>query len=72
MNDAEDRNFNLMTAGAAHVEVGTESYPVTGQDVAGDDRDRICAEQTRRYPGIAGYAGKTRGTGRPLVALRRV
>lgn len=63
---------NLVAAGTARVEVGDEAYDVTVQEVTGEQRDRIYAEQARRYPGFADYAEKTRGVRTiPVVALRR-
>jgi len=38
----------------------------------GEDRDRVYAEQARRYPGFAGYEKKTAGIRTiPVLALRR-
>ena len=63
---------NLVAAGEAEVEVGTERYPVTVTDLTGADRDRVYAEQARRYPGFADYEKKTAGVRTiPVVALRR-
>ena len=62
----------LTAAGTAQVEVGTQTYPVTVSELAGEERDRIFAEQARRYPGFAGYAEKTAGIRTiPVLALRR-
>ncbi|WP_227982039.1 nitroreductase family deazaflavin-dependent oxidoreductase [Nocardia spumae] len=64
--------YNLTTAGTADVERGTEKYPVTVEEITGEPRDRIFAEQARRYPGFAGYAEKTAGIRTiPVLALRR-
>ena len=52
---------NLTSAAGAQVEVGAQTYPVDVQDVTGGERDRIYAEQARRYPGFAAYAEKTTG-----------
>jgi deazaflavin-dependent oxidoreductase (nitroreductase family) len=63
---------NLLSAGRAQVEVGTETYEVTVSEVEGEDRDRIFEEQARRYPGFAEYATKTAGIRTiPVLALRR-
>jgi deazaflavin-dependent oxidoreductase (nitroreductase family) len=63
---------NLTSADEAEVEVGTETYPVTVTEVTGEQRDRIYAEQARRYPGFAGYEEKTAGIRTiPVLALRR-
>jgi len=70
--DNPDWYFNLLAAGTAEVEVGTERYPVTVTDVTGAERDRIYAEQARRYPGFAEYEQKTAGVRTiPVLALRR-
>ncbi|WP_280424151.1 nitroreductase family deazaflavin-dependent oxidoreductase [Nocardia carnea] len=67
-----DWYYNLTTAGKATVERGTESYPVLVTEVSGAERDRIYAEQARRYPGFAEYEEKTRGIRTiPVLALRR-
>ena len=63
--------YNLTTAGVAVVEVGTQTYTVVVQEVTGEDRDRIYAEQARRYPGFAGYEKKTEGI-RTIPVLRLV
>ncbi|GAB3004946.1 nitroreductase family deazaflavin-dependent oxidoreductase [Amycolatopsis acidiphila] len=52
---------NLTAAGVGGVERGTETYDVTVRDLTGDERDRIYAEQARRYPGFAEYARQTAG-----------
>lgn len=63
---------NLVAAGRGEVEVGVETYAVRVRDLAGEERDRIYAEQTRRYPGFAGYAAKTAGIRTiPVLALDR-
>lgn len=64
---------NLVAAGRAEVEVGTEAYEVAVTEVVGPDRDRVFAGQASRYPGFAGYAEKTAGIRTiPVLALRRV
>lgn len=52
---------NLAAAGAGIIERGTETYKVTVRELAGAERDRIYAEQARRYPGFAEYARQTAG-----------
>ena len=54
-----DWYHNLVADPTVTVEAGTESYTATATSVTGDDRDRIYAEQARRYPGFAEYAQKT-------------
>jgi deazaflavin-dependent oxidoreductase (nitroreductase family) len=70
--DNPDWYYNLTTVGEAEVEVGTQQYPVTVAELSGDERDRVYAEQARRYPGFAGYEQKTAGIRTiPVLALRR-
>lgn len=67
-----DWYHNLTHAGAATVEVGSETYPVTVTELTGADRDRVYAEQARRYQSFAEYAEKTAGVRTiPVLALRR-
>jgi deazaflavin-dependent oxidoreductase (nitroreductase family) len=67
-----DWYHNLVAAGVAEVEVGTETYPVTVTELTGEQRDRIYAEQAGRYPGFAEYEQKTAGIRAiPVLALRR-
>jgi deazaflavin-dependent oxidoreductase (nitroreductase family) len=64
--------YNLRDAGAGEVEVGTERFPVTVTDLTGPERDRVYAEQARRYPGFGEYAQKTAGVRTiPVLELRR-
>ncbi|MGW4531818.1 nitroreductase family deazaflavin-dependent oxidoreductase [Nocardia sp. NPDC004340] len=68
-----DWYFNLTAAGAASVERGTEAYPVTVREVPGAERDRIYAEQARRFPGFAEYERQTAGIRTiPVLELSRV
>jgi len=63
---------NMTAAGKATVEVGAETYPVTVTELTGAERDRVFAEQVRRYPGFGEYEEKTRGIRTiPVLALRR-
>lgn len=60
---------NLVAAGAAVVERGTQSYPVTVVEVTGQERDTVFAEQVRRVPTFGEYAEKTAGV-RVIPVLR--
>lgn len=63
---------NLTAAGDGRVERGTETYTVTVREVTGAERDRIYAEQARRYPGFAEYERQTAGVRTiPVLELRR-
>jgi deazaflavin-dependent oxidoreductase (nitroreductase family) len=67
-----DWYYNLTAAGEGSVELGTDVFPVTVRELTGDERDRIFAEQARRYPGFAEYAEKTAGIRTiPVLALTR-
>ena len=64
--------YNLTAAGTSTVEVGPETYPVRVDELTGPERDRVFAEQARRYAGFAEYAEKTKGIRTiPVLALRR-
>jgi deazaflavin-dependent oxidoreductase (nitroreductase family) len=63
---------NLVDAGSAEVEVGTETFPVSVSEVTGPERDRVYAQQASRYPAFAGYEERTAGLRTiPVLALRR-
>jgi deazaflavin-dependent oxidoreductase (nitroreductase family) len=67
-----DWYHNLVSAGRAQVEVGTDTYDVSVSELAGEERDRVFEEQARRYPGFAEYAEKAAGIRTiPVLALRR-
>src|ERR1700722_13882029 len=63
---------NLTAAGGGSVERGTEAYQVAVRELAGDERDRVYAEQARRYPGFAEYERQTAGVRTiPVLELSR-
>ena len=63
---------NLIAAGQGTVEVGTETFPVTVQELTGEERDRVYAVQASRYPGFGEYEVKTAGVRTiPVLALTR-
>jgi deazaflavin-dependent oxidoreductase (nitroreductase family) len=67
-----DWYHNLTAAGDGSVERGTETYKVTVRELTGDERDRVYAEQARRYSGFAGYERQTAGVRTiPVLELRR-
>ncbi|GIE88338.1 nitroreductase family deazaflavin-dependent oxidoreductase [Actinoplanes regularis] len=67
-----DWYHNLVTAGHAAVERGTQSYPVRVRELTGDERDRRYDEQAGHYPGFAEYAEKTAGIRTiPVLELTR-
>ena len=65
---------NLVANPSVSVEVGseggTEIYAATARPLEGEERDRIYAEQARRYPGFAEYQQKTERV-IPVVELVR-
>jgi len=67
-----DWYHNLTAAGEGSVERGTETYKVTVRELTGAERDRIYAEQARRYPGFAEYERQTAGVRTiPVLELTR-
>jgi deazaflavin-dependent oxidoreductase (nitroreductase family) len=63
---------NLTAADVATIERGAETYRVTVHELTGAERDRIYAEQARRYPGFAEYERQTAGIRTiPVLELRR-
>lgn len=63
---------NLTATGEGSVEVGTDRYAVTVRDLPGEERDRVFAEQVRRYPQFGEYAKKTEGIRTiPVLELTR-
>jgi deazaflavin-dependent oxidoreductase (nitroreductase family) len=67
-----DWYYNLASAGDGTIERGTETYPVTVRELTGDERDRVYAEQARRYQGFAEYARQTAGVRTiPVLELKR-
>jgi deazaflavin-dependent oxidoreductase (nitroreductase family) len=63
---------NLIAAGDGQVEHGTETYAVAVRELTGAERDRIYAEQARRYPGFAEYERRTAGVRTiPVLELSR-
>ncbi|MGW4119055.1 nitroreductase family deazaflavin-dependent oxidoreductase [Nocardia sp. NPDC004711] len=66
-----DWYYNVTTAGDGRIERGTEAYRVTAREVPGAERDRIYAEQARRYAGFAEYERQTTGVRTiPVLELR--
>ncbi|MBM9466357.1 nitroreductase family deazaflavin-dependent oxidoreductase [Nakamurella leprariae] len=64
---------NLIAAGRGRVEIGTETFDVEVRELTGTDRDRVYAEQARRFPGFADYERKTAGIRTiPVLELTRV
>jgi deazaflavin-dependent oxidoreductase (nitroreductase family) len=67
-----DWYVNVAVAGDGTIERGTETYEVTVRDLTGDERDRVYAEQARRYPGFADYERQTAGIRTiPVLELSR-
>jgi deazaflavin-dependent oxidoreductase (nitroreductase family) len=54
-----DWYLNLLANPEVTVEVGTTTFTATATELTGAERDRIYAEQARRYPGFAEYQAKT-------------
>jgi len=64
--------FNLAAAGTTEIERGAERYAVTVRDLHGEERDRVYAEQVRRFPVFGQFEESTRGIRTiPVLALTR-
>ena len=67
-----DWYLNLIAAGDGSVERGTETYSVTVRELTGSERDRVYAEQAKRFPGFAEYERQTEGVRTiPVLELTR-
>jgi deazaflavin-dependent oxidoreductase (nitroreductase family) len=66
-----DWYYNVRANPDASVEVGTDRFPVRARIAAGEERDALYAEQSRRYPQFAEYQAGTDRT-IPVVILERV
>ncbi len=65
-----DWYYNLLAHPTVRVELGTETYPATAVPLEPPERERVYAEQARRYPAFAEYQAKTSRV-IPVVELRR-
>ena len=50
---------NLMTHPSTRIELGGETIEVVAEEATGDERDRLFATATERYPQLAETARKT-------------
>ena len=66
-----DWYHNLIANPDVTVEVGTDTYAAKAAPVVGPERDKVYAEQARRYPGFAEYQQKTSGSSRWSSSPRR-
>ncbi|HEX8518112.1 MAG TPA: nitroreductase family deazaflavin-dependent oxidoreductase [Pseudonocardia sp.] len=66
-----DWYHNLKAHPRVDVEVGTETFPVTVEELSGAERDEKWARVTAAMPGFAEYQEKTTRT-IPVLALTRV
>lgn len=67
-----DWYHNVTDSGRARAEVGTQTFDVAVRELEGEERDRVWAEQVRRYPFFSEYAEKTASIRTiPVLALRR-
>jgi deazaflavin-dependent oxidoreductase (nitroreductase family) len=66
-----DWYHNLVSDPHVTVEVGTERFDARASVLEGEHRDRVFAEQARRYPGFAEYQAKTTRV-IPVIALDRI
>jgi deazaflavin-dependent oxidoreductase (nitroreductase family) len=61
---------NLLAPPRATVDVGSETFEVDAETAAREERDRLSAIQSERYPGFTEYQEKTTRV-IPVVLLRR-
>lgn len=62
---------NLVANPSVTLEVGPETFAARATVLAGEERDRLFAEQAGRNPGFAEYQAKTSRV-IPVVALERI
>ncbi|HXK33199.1 MAG TPA: nitroreductase family deazaflavin-dependent oxidoreductase [Dehalococcoidia bacterium] len=62
---------NLVANPRATIEVGRETFEVEAEVVQGEERDRLYAEQSKRFPQFAEYQANTRRR-IPVIALTPV
>jgi deazaflavin-dependent oxidoreductase (nitroreductase family) len=65
-----DWYFNLLAHSGVTVELGRDTFEAVASPVEGSERDRIYAEQVKRYPGFGEYQELTDRI-IPVVALDR-
>jgi deazaflavin-dependent oxidoreductase (nitroreductase family) len=61
---------NLLAHPETDIEVGSDTFRVTVEEVTGDERNRLFAAQVERNPGFADYEKKTDRV-IPVLALTR-
>ncbi len=70
--DNPDWYYNLVSGGPASVEIGTQAYPVSVEEITGAARDTVYGRQAAAYPGFAEYEQKAQGVRTiPVLALTR-
>jgi deazaflavin-dependent oxidoreductase (nitroreductase family) len=65
-----DWYHNLVANPRVTAEVGTETFAADAAPLAREERDKVYAEQAKRYPGFAEYQEKTSRV-IPVVELKR-
>lgn len=67
-----DWYYNLVDKGVGAVEIGTQSWDVTVDELPGPERDRVYGRQAAAFPGFAEYEEKTKGARTiPVLSLTR-
>ena len=66
-----DWYHNLVADAAVTIEVGTETIAARAEVMAGEERDRLYAEQAGRYPQFGAYQERTSRI-IPVIALSRI
>jgi deazaflavin-dependent oxidoreductase (nitroreductase family) len=62
---------NLVANPSVIAEVGDQRFEATANEITGDERDRLYAEQVKRMPGFAEYEEKAGERTIPVIALDR-
>ncbi|MEO8457041.1 MAG: nitroreductase family deazaflavin-dependent oxidoreductase [Chloroflexota bacterium] len=62
---------NLKANPDVEAEVGTEKFAAKAEEITGPERDKLFAEQAKRYPQFAEYVEKAQGRVIPVIALKR-
>ena len=66
-----DWYHNVKANPSVIIEVGTQTIVAQAEEVVGEERDRLYAQQATLYPGFADYEAKTDRV-IPVIALRPV
>jgi deazaflavin-dependent oxidoreductase (nitroreductase family) len=66
-----DWYYNLKANPEATLEIGTEKFEVTAEEITGEERDRLWRKNVSERPGFGEYEKTAGGRVIPVIALRR-